>query len=395
MKTHDIGIIGGGPGGSTLASYLRQKGYDVALFEKEAFPRFRIGESLLPCSMQILKETGVYSKIDSGKYIRKFGARFIDHRTNETILFNFGDSPFEDHRMAFEVERSKFDADLLEHTKELGTHVYQPVRVDDIEEKDDHILVKTDQETFRVKYLADASGRIAVIGNKKKMRQPNTDLINNIGIFSHYTGVKRDEGIRAGDIIISVLPNQAWAWTIPFACGKTSVGIVTNSKLIPKETNFEQYLTTMLDSTPVFRDMMKDAVRVADVQAYSNYSHTCESMIGNRWLQVGDAAAFLDPIFSSGAHVSMYTAKLASDVIDRAMQTNSSILEKDLGGAYQDTVRKGVTRFHKLIRLFYDTDFVKDTKKILSLKLSRDAFTSAVAGDVWNDDNVIFRMGNL
>lgn len=395
MKTHDIGIIGGGPGGSTLASYLTKKGYDVALFEKEPFPRFRIGESLLPCSMEILKETGVYSKIDSGKYLRKYGARFIDHSNGETVLFNFGDSPFPDHRMSFEVERCKFDADLLDHAKELGTTVYQPVRVDDIEENPDHIVVKTDKEDFRVKYLADASGRIAVIGNKKKMRQPNVDLINNIGVFSHFTGVQRDEGIRAGDIIISVLPNKAWAWTIPFACGKTSVGVVTNTKLLPQGTNFDQFLTTTLDSTPIFRDMMKNAKRVAEVQAYSNYSHTCESMIGDRWLQVGDAAAFLDPIFSSGAHVSMYTAKLASEVIDKAMLSNKSIMEKDLGGEYQDMVRKGVTRFHKLIRLFYDTNFVQDTKKILSLKLSRDAFTSAVAGDVWNDDNVIFRMGNL
>ncbi len=395
MKTHEIGIIGGGPGGSTLASYLRKKGYDVAIFEKEVFPRFRIGESLLPCSMQILKETGVYPKIDSGKYIRKFGAQFLDHRTNERILFNFGDSPFPEHQMAFEVERALFDQDLLDHAKELGTHVYLPLRVEDIEENDDHIVVKTNEENFQVKYLADASGRIAFLGNKKKMRQPNVDLINNIAVFSHFEGVTRGEGIRAGDILISVLPNQAWAWTIPFQGNKTSIGIVTNTQNLPKNTSFEEFLDVQLNSSPIFREMLANGKRIAEVQAISNYSHTCESMVGNRWLQVGDAAAFLDPIFSSGAHVSMYTAKLASEVIDKAFKSNLSLLEKDLGGAYQETVRKGVTRFHKLIRLFYDTDFIKDTKKILSLKMSRDAFTSAVAGDVWNDDNVIFRMGNL
>lgn len=395
MNRYDIAVIGGGPGGATLSSFLVKKGFSVVLFDKEVFPRFRIGESLLPCSMDIFKEIGFFEKLNSGKYIQKFGARFIDHRTNEEILFNFGDNNIPSQSMAFEVERAKFDHDLLNHAASLGVVVKNPERVEDFTESTDGITVTTDQDTYHARYLADCSGRIAMIGNKLKMRQPNKDLINNIGVFSHFKGVKRAEGKRAGDIVIGVLPNNAWSWTIPFQGAHTSVGVVTNTKQIPSGVTFEKFLDESIRTSPVFQDSMQNAERVAEVQAISNYSHTCESMFGNRWIQVGDAAAFLDPIFSSGVHVSVSTAKFASDAIEKAFDKNLPFTEGNLGISYQQLVRKGVRRFHYLIRLFYDTDFVKDMKKILTLRHSRDAFTSAVAGDVWNDENVIFKMQNL
>lgn len=395
MKKYDIAVVGGGPGGSTLSSYLVKKGFNVILFDKETFPRFRIGESLLPCSMDIFKEIGFFETLNSGKYIQKYGARFIDHRTNEEILFNFGDNNIPSESMAFEVSRSEFDHDLLKHAAKLGVTVCSPEKVEDFTEHADKVVIKTDKDQYEVRYIADCSGRIAMIGNKMKMRQPNNDLINNIGVFAHYKGVKRSPGKRAGDIVIGVLPNQAWSWTIPFQGDVTSVGVVTSTKQIPPNVGFEKFLEDSIRNSGVFQEEMKDAVRVTDVQAISNYSHTCETMYGNRWVQVGDAAAFLDPIFSSGVHVSVSTAKFASEMIAKAFEKNEPFTSGDYGKGYEELVRKGVKRFHYLIRLFYDTDFIKDMKKILTLKHSRDAFTSAVAGGVWNDQNVLFSMQNL
>ncbi len=388
----DVAIIGGGPGGSMLGSLLAKKGIKTVLFEKETFPRFRIGESLLPCSMALLKEIGIFDSINSGKYIQKFGACFIDHKTNERIRFNFEDNPNPDQRMAFEVPRGEFDSDLLDHAKKLGVEVRQPERVESITEHDDFIQVKTDQGEYRTRFLADASGRIAFLGNQKKMRQPNNDLINNIAVFSHYEGVKREAGKQAGDIIISVLPNQAWSWVIPFQGSKTSVGFVTHTRHLPHRDDFEGFMQNSIGSSPLFTDLMKDSKRLLEIQAISNYSHTCESMVGPRWIQIGDAAAFLDPIFSSGVHVSMTSGKFASELIHQALNETRLLNEPDLGGHYESQIRKGVRRFHHLIRLFYDTDFVKDMKKLLLLENSRIAFTSAVAGDAWNDNNMLFKM---
>lgn len=395
MKKYDVAVIGGGPGGSTLASFLAKKGFQVVLFDKEVFPRFRIGESLLPCSMDIFKELGFFEKLSSGKYIQKFGARFIDHRNNEEILFNFGENNIPSQSMAFEVQRAEFDHDLLKHAVSLGVTVKSPEKVEDFTELENHAVIKTDQDSYEVRYVADVTGRIALIGNRFKMRQPNPDFINNIAVFSHYKGVKRAAGIRAGDIVIGVLPHQAWSWTIPFQGEHTSVGVVTNTKRIPPGTNFEKFLDEEIKTSPVFQDSMKNAERVMEVQAISNYSHTSEVMHGKRWIQAGDAAAFLDPMFSSGVHISVSTSRYAAELIARIFDENLCFTENDLGKKYEEYVRKGVNRFRYLANLFYHTDFVKDMKKILTLKHSRDAFTSAVAGDVWNDENVLFKMQNL
>lgn len=393
MKSHDIIIIGGGPGGSTLGALLAKQGRDVAIVEKENFPRFRIGESLLPMSMDILRQTGVYDKIlNSGKYIRKFGAQFVDHRLNEEVLFDFELNRNPAHGSAFEVERSKFDHDLLDHAVECGVTLYMPEKVEHVDFLGDCVQIRTNKQEMGARYIADASGRISFLGQKLRMRQPNTDLINNFAVFAHFENVKRKAGKREGDIIIGILPNQAWSWTIPFIGNLTSVGIVTASKLIDR-SNLESFIEKSLKCTPILEDMMKEAKRVTEVQMISNYSHTSEAMVGERWISVGDAAVFLDPIFSSGVHMSMSAATFASKVINDAFDRNLSLATPGLGDEYESKLRRGTSRFHGMIRRFYDTDFVTDMKKAQTLKNTLASFTAIVAGDVWNDDNPVFKMG--
>ncbi len=391
MKKHDVIIIGGGPGGSTMAAYLSRAGVDCAVIEREVFPRFHIGESLLPASMPILKETGFYETLDSGKYIRKYGARFVDYRHPDEIYFGFGEGLNRDIPMAFEVERAQFDQDLLEHARKCGATVYQPERVRDVKFFDSGVEVTTQKGSYSARYVVDATGRDALLGRNLQERRPHADL-NNVAVFSHYAGVKRREGIHEGDITIGLLPDAAWSWVIPFRGERTSVGVVCRSEVFKGGADLADYLDRSLSAGSHLRELMAGAERLQEVSVISNYSHHCDTYVGDRWIMVGDAAAFLDPIFSSGVHVSMMSAKLASKVVLDCMKTDASLAADGRGPAYQAELQKGVDRFHSLISLFYRTNFVEGMQKTLKRENMRQAFTSAVAGDMWNDSNILFEM---
>lgn len=392
-KHYDCIVVGGGPGGSTVSTHLVQAGWKVLLLEKENFPRFRIGESLLPYSMPIFRKTGFAKELDSGKYIRKYGAQFVDYRFHKEIYFRFdGDVTDASEPFAYEVEREEFDADLLDYAKRQGVEVRQPETVTDIHFEPEQVRVQTNQGEYTAMYVADATGRMSFLGNKLKVRKQNADL-NNIGIFAHFEGVKRREGREAGDIIIGILPDQSWSWTIPFQNGKTSVGIVTNAKNVDKSMSLDNYVEQRLQVSEVFRDRMANAKRVSEVRAYSNYSHTCETIVGERWIAIGDAGIFLDPIFSSGVHLSMSGATFAADIMQKASKSKLPLNHADY--QYENLVRKGVKRFHWIIRMFYDTDFVAAMERAMSLPHMKQAFTAIVAGDVWNDENPVFKMSGL
>ena len=388
----DCVIIGGGPGGSTLGTLLAQAGWNVAIVEKETFPRFRIGESLLPYSMPIFRKTGFIKVLDSGKYIRKYGAQFVDHRTAKEIYFRFdGDINEASEPFAFEVPREEFDIDLLEYAKNQGVTLFQPENVKDVVLESDHVRIRTDRQELIASYVADASGRMSLLGNQLKLRKPNDDL-NNVAVFAHFTGVTRKEGRAEGDIIIGVLPDNSWSWIIPFKGDRTSVGIVTAARNIDKSSVFDGYVQQRLAATPL-KGRMENSKRVSDVMIISNYSATCETIAGDRWISVGDAGMFLDPIFSSGVHLSMSGANFAADVLQQAAKKSIPLSSAEL--RYEENVRRGVKRFHWIIRMFYDTDFVASMERAMERPNLKQAFTAIVAGDVWNDENVAFKMSGL
>jgi flavin-dependent dehydrogenase len=394
MNQHEVVIIGGGPGGSVLGSYLAKAGVDVAIVEREAFPRFHIGESLLPFSMDIFREIGVLPQLDSGKYIRKFGAQFVNHEEEGEIYFDFASGLDGEHPMAYEVPRADFDNDLLEHAQKLGAKLYGSETVKAVDLTGEGVSLTTDRQTLRARYLVDASGRDAFFGKQTKIRFPNLDL-NNIGVFTHFEGVERLEGNRVGDISIAMLKNHRWSWMIPFQGTRTSVGVVCASKEVRETEDRERFLLESIASCSAFASRMEHARRVADIGMISNYSHYCETLVGDKFILVGDAASFLDPIFSSGVHLAVSMAREAAKVIVDALAQQAPLAADGRQANYERFVRVGTKRFHSFIRMFYDTNFVRDMKKTHELKHIRQAFTSVVAGDVWNEANPLFRTGVL
>jgi flavin-dependent dehydrogenase len=390
MKKHDVIIIGGGPGGSTLATLLAMEGVDVAVFERETYPRFHIGESLLPATMPIFKKTGFYETLNSGKYINKYGAAFVDYRSMDEVYFGFQDGFNPDIPSAFEVERSEFDKDILEHAIKKGATVYQPERVKGVEFHADHAVVTATNGQFQARLVIDATGRDAMLGKQSKTRSVNKDL-NNVAVFAHYSGVRRGKAEREGDITIGLMPERAWSWVIPFKGEKTSFGVVCNSEVFKGGADLNQYLEDQIAASPYIKEMMKDSERISEITVISNYSHKSETYAGERWMMIGDAAVFLDPIFSSGVHVSCTSATLAAPIVLKCLRENKTFLQDNMAADYKKELDKGVKRFHNLISLFYHDNFVQGMKKTLTLENTRKAFTSAVAGDMWNDANFVFQ----
>lgn len=395
VKHFNVIVIGAGPGGSTLATLLSQKGLDVAIVEKESFPRFKIGESLLPHSMDILKESKVFEKLDTGKYIRKYGASFIAHNEAEPLYFEFANGLDNDHQYAFEVPREEFDQDLLNHAKENGVSVFQPESAIVADLSQTPVPIKTTNKEFTCDYLVDASGRNAFLGSQFRSRQANKEFINNIAVFNHYKNVKRHVQRQEGDIIIGVLPDNSWSWHIPFKGDITSIGVVMNPETYKKHKDSPDMVRELLNCHPKFDEIMDEAEATRKQQVVSNYSYGSDSKIGERWIMVGDAATFLDPVFSSGVHLSLTTAKLASEVILEAFKENSNLNSTSSGKDYESTIKLGVDRFQSLLLIFYRTDFIRHMSKVVQSDHLYKSFTSAFSGDMWNEKNFLFRFGVL
>ena len=220
------------------------------------------------------------------------------------------------------------------------------------------------------------------------MRQKNP-LFNHIAVFSHYKNIDRSFHRREGDIIIGILPEGSWSWHIPLLGETTSVGIVCHSDIFRKNKDNENFIEESLQCHPSFKSMMKKAERVRPIEVASNYSFANKEMMGARWLSVGDAASFLDPVFSSGVHIALQSANLASDCILQAFQKSQNL--KSYKESYESQLRLGIQRFENLLQIFYRTDFTDNCRKLEKRPQAYQAMTSAVAGDMWNDNNPLFR----
>jgi len=315
----DVVIVGGGPAGSTAGTLLAKHGWNVAIFEKERFPRFKIGESLLPGSIRTFERMGVKEKIDKADVIVKHGGKIVSACGTRSNRFLFCDVFRCKYPTAYHVERSMFDQLLLDHAAESGCLVSQGVAVTDAAFDNDGVAVQTSNGSFRAKYLIDCSGRNGLIAARSKLRRTYPQL-RKFALFAHFEDVDREPGID-GTLIKMVRGKDRWIWMIPITAKKTSIGIVLDAETFKRmRSSPEDAYNQILQQNPMASNQMQRARRITEVHATGEFSFRSKRFTGDRWVLAGDAAGFIDPVWSSGVFIAVLSGEKAADILDRVLR---------------------------------------------------------------------------
>jgi flavin-dependent dehydrogenase len=349
----DVLVVGGGPGGSTAATLLCKQGLRVVQLEKDRHPRFHIGESLLPANLPILDALGVMDKVRA-LGVLKLGADFPSQDGNYQT-FHFRRSLGATPPHAFQVKREEFDQMLFEHARASGVDAREGVKVEAVELGGVGKVVARAKDSagnalsVRAKYLVDASGRDTLVGNALKLKRKN-DAHQSAAIFAHFNGVEARPGEDAGNISIYNF-EHGWCWFIPLRDGVMSIGCVCRPEYLKQRRGRnEEFLQATLALMPDAQRRMQHAGIVSDVRVTGNYSYTCERMHGPGWVMVGDAWAFVDPVFSSGVYLAMHSGKQAAELVGAILEQPAR--ESALQAAFERRIRRGVRVFSWFIYRF-------------------------------------------
>lgn len=375
----DVAVIGGGPAGSTAATLLARAGRQVAVFEKERFPRFHIGESLLPRSLPTLARLGVLEKIESGAFVRKFGAGISSGCGKRDVRFYFKDGFRSRGDHAFQVERAGFDKILLDHAAQSGAHVHEQTSVSEVALDKDCVRLKTTKGHFEARYLLDCSGRNALVGSQLRMKRPYADL-NKFAVFAHYEDVPRPDGID-GTLTRMVRTPDTWFWLIPLSPTKMSVGVVMDTETFrSRKSSPESVLEAEIAATPPLRDQLSGCRRCTPVHTSGDYSYCNERLHGERWLLAGDAAGFIDPIFSSGVFLAILGAEQAADSISAALIDPKSAPTRF--ARYERQMRSIMRIYLDFVRAWYRQEFVETVLSPRNILDIVPAVNAVLAGNV-------------
>jgi flavin-dependent dehydrogenase len=378
---YDVAIIGGGPAGSTAAAVLARAGLSVACFERERFPRFHIGESLLPANVPLFDRLGLTPRLEAAGFLRKNGAAFIDDVEGRKIVLNFRRGPWwDDH--AYNVPRADFDALLLDQATKEGAAVFQGASVEDlaIEAGGVRLQVQTDDGgayPVEAAFLVDASGRDAILATRLGRREPLPSL-GKAAFFAHYRGGDRWAGPLEGHIRIFLF-EHGWFWWIPFAGDLTSVGCVLHQRAVTGRTgSVERLFEEMVEACPSAAAGLRDATRTTPVWSAANFSFRTRATTGDRHVAIGDAVTFVDPIFSTGVYIAMQSAELAGEVIVEQFRTGT--FRAAAFDRYHRRVDTGTDLFFRLVDRYYDPSFLDVFLSSNPPPVLRDAVLTVLAG---------------
>jgi 1H-pyrrole-2-carbonyl-[peptidyl-carrier protein] chlorinase len=371
----DVGIIGGGPGGAATAAYLARAGLRPIVFEREHFPREHVGESLVPSSTRVFRELDFIDQMDLAGFPRKYGAAWTasdqgavyqhgwdgleaDHHA--AISFAEREQPGVGLKHTWHVDRGKFDQLLLEHAEKFGATVRFGTSVTDVDFEPElpRIEHRTNghTETTSVRMVVDASGRKTFLGSKKGLRVRD-DVFDQYAVhtwFKDYDRSRLADGKNQDNFIfVHFLPiSNSWIWQIPITEEITSIGVVTQKKNFAKSRESrEEFFWSCLESRPELASGLRAAEQLRPLKEEGDYSYAMKEISGDRFVLVGDAARFVDPIFSTGVSIALNSARFASRDIIQAFETGN--LGKESFATFESTMRLGVRNWYRFIALYY------------------------------------------
>ncbi len=315
----DVLIVGGGPAGSTIAALLAQRGENVVLVEKDVHPRFHIGESLLPLNLPLFEELGVQDAINRVG-MAKHGVEFVSPWHDHTTMLDFAQAWDKSKFYAYQVRRSEFDQILWNNAAAKGARVIEGCRIAQVEFPPNGGVVATGQDSdgqprrFEAKFLIDASGRDTLLAGRLAIKQRNRRHAS-AAVFAHFTGARRLPGKAEGNISLFWF-DHGWFWFIPLADGTTSVGAVCPPEFMKsRKTDVTSFLQSLIAQAPPLAERLAGARMTGPATATGNYSYRAGQMCGKNFILLGDAYAFIDPVFSTGVYLAMKSAFLAVDAV--------------------------------------------------------------------------------
>jgi flavin-dependent dehydrogenase len=384
----DVIVIGGGPAGSTTATLIAQHGHKVTLFERERFPRFHIGESLIPETYWVLQRLKMLDKLRKSAFTKKYSVQFVNANGKLSAPFYFHDNKADECSQTWQVVRSEFDLMMLRNAQEQGVEVHEATRVLDVLFEDERAVGVRIQhedgktEEIRAKVVVDASGQSTMLQNRFKLRVWDP-VLNKGAVWTYWEAAYRDTGNDEGATIVIQTPNkQGWFWYIPLHNDITSVGVVAPFDYLFKgRGNHEQTYGEEVERCPAVKDRLAKAKRATGYFATKDYSYRSRQVAGDGWVLVGDAFGFLDPLYSSGVLLALKSGELAADAIVEGLD-KGDVSAAQLG-KWGEMFNRGVDRMRRLVCEYYDGfSFGKFVKNYPHLK---NTVTDLLIGDLFTD----------